>query len=82
LPVIATDVGSFRDDIIQGETGYLARSCAVEDLACAIETYFDSELYKSLDRRRARIRDYANARNSWQLVGEKTCKVYSEFLGS
>jgi D-inositol-3-phosphate glycosyltransferase len=82
LPVIATDVGSFRDDIIQGETGYLARSCTAEDLARAIETYFDSELYRSLDRRRARIRDYANARNSWELVGEKTCKVYSELLGS
>ena len=82
LPVIATDVGSFRDDIIQGETGYLARSCTAEDLAGAIETYFNSDLYKSLDRRRARIRDYANARNSWDLVGEKTCKVYSELLGS
>ena len=82
LPVIATDVGSFRDDIIQGETGYLARSCTAEDLARAIETYFNSELYRSLDRRRARIRDYANARNSWGLVGEKTCKVYSELLGS
>jgi len=82
LPVIATDVGSFRDDIIQGETGYLARSCTAEDLAGAIETYFNSDLYKSLDRRRARIRDYANARNSWDLVGEKTCKVYAELLGS
>ncbi len=82
LPVIATAVGSFRDDIIQGETGYLARSCAVEDLASAIETYFNSELYRSLDRRRARIRDYANARNSWELVVERTCKVYSEVLGN
>jgi glycosyltransferase involved in cell wall biosynthesis len=81
LPVIATDVGSFRDDIIQGETGYLARSCAVEDLASAIETYFSSDLYKSLDRRRARIRDYANARNSWDVVGEKTCKMYADVLG-
>lgn len=82
LPAIATDVGSFRDDIVQGETGYLARSCAAEDLANAIETFFDSELYKSLDRRRAKIRDYANARNSWNLVVEKTCRVYAELLGS
>ncbi len=82
LPVIATDVGSFRDDIIQGETGYLARSCAAEDLASAIETYFNSDLYKSLDRRRAQIRDYANARNSWDVVGEKTCKMYADVLGS
>jgi glycosyltransferase involved in cell wall biosynthesis len=81
LPAIATDVGSFRDDIVQGETGYLARSCDAGDLAIAIETFFESELYKSLDRRRAKIRDYANTRNSWNVVGEKTRKVYAELLG-
>jgi glycosyltransferase involved in cell wall biosynthesis len=81
LPVIATDVGSFRDDIVPGETGYLARSCSAGDLGNAIETYFKSELYKSLDRRREEIRQFANARNSWNVVGEKTCKVYEELLG-
>jgi D-inositol-3-phosphate glycosyltransferase len=81
LPVIATDVGSFRDDIVPGETGYLARSCSAEDLGNAIETYFKSELYESLDRRREEIRQFANARNSWNVVGEKTCKVYEELLG-
>jgi glycosyltransferase involved in cell wall biosynthesis len=81
LPVVATDVGSFRNDIVQGETGYLARSCDSADLANAIETFFESNLYKSLDRRREEIRDYANARNSWDLVGEKTRRAYAELLG-
>jgi len=81
LPVIATDVGSFRDDIIPGETGYLCRPCDPADLAGAIETYFESELFRRLDRHRQEIRDYARARNSWDVVGEKTCAVYSQLLG-
>jgi len=80
LPVIASNVGSFREDIVSGETGYLARSSAGEDLAGAIEQFFASELYKSLDRRRSQIRDFARARNSWEIVGRQTCKVYGELL--
>lgn len=82
LPVVASDVGSFRDDIVPGQTGYLARSCAAADLAHAILKFFDSELYRSLDCRRAEIRNYAKTRNSWDLVGERTCKVYAELLAS
>jgi len=82
LPVIAADVGSFVDDIIPGETGYLCRSCDPTDLCGAIETYFESDLFKSLDRRRQGIRDYATARNSWDVVADKTCHVYAELLES
>jgi len=80
LPVIAADVGSFRDDIIPGKTGYLCRSCSPTDLAHAIESYFDSDLYKTLERRRPEIRDYALARNSWSVVADMTRGVYSELL--
>jgi D-inositol-3-phosphate glycosyltransferase len=81
LPVIASDVGSFRDDIIPGKTGYLSLSCEPVDLANAIETYFESELCKSLDRYRMEIRDFANARNSWEVVGNLTRSVYEGFFG-
>jgi D-inositol-3-phosphate glycosyltransferase len=81
LPVIVADVGSFRDDVIRGKTGYLCPSCDPADLANTIETYFESDLFKDLDRRRREIRDYANARNSWDVVGERTCNVYAELLG-
>lgn len=80
LPVIATDVGSFRDDIIPGKTGFLSPSCDPADLAGAIETYFASDLFKQLDGRRQEIRDLANARHSWDLVGEMTCNVYEDLL--
>lgn len=81
LPVIVSDVGSFRDDVIQGKTGYLCPPCAPTDLANAIETYFENDLFKDLDRSRLEIRDYARARNSWGVVGERTCNVYAELLG-
>jgi glycosyltransferase involved in cell wall biosynthesis len=81
LPVIAGDVGSFRDDIIPGKTGYLSHSCRPVDLANAIETYFESDLYKTLADRRPEIRDYAMARNSWSVVADKTLGLYLELLG-
>jgi glycosyltransferase involved in cell wall biosynthesis len=78
LPVIAADVGSFRDDIIPGKTGYLFRPGDIADFASTIKTYFDSDLFKTLDGRRQGIRDFAQARNSWDAVGERTYSVYSE----
>jgi D-inositol-3-phosphate glycosyltransferase len=82
LPVIASEVGSFHDDIISGKTGYLCRSCSAEDLGNAIETYFDSQLFKTLDRARLEIQDYANARNSWSVVGDLTRKIYEDLLAN
>ena len=49
LPVIAFDVGTLREDIVPGKTGFL---CCPEDsdaLAAAINTYFDSDLFRNLE---------------------------------
>ena len=80
LPVIATDVGSFREDIVEGRTGFLCRPCDTADLARALETYFSSELYGNLSERRQEIRKHANDRNSWSVVGEMTFKTYTDLL--
>jgi D-inositol-3-phosphate glycosyltransferase len=80
LPVIATDVGSLRDDILEGETGYVCQSCDATDLARTLETYFESTLFKTLDHRRAEIKAFARARNSWQVVSDKTRDVYAQLL--
>jgi glycosyltransferase involved in cell wall biosynthesis len=82
LPVIATDVGSLREDVVDGRTGFLCRPCDPVELASAIETYFEGDLFNGLASCRQEIRDYASARHSWDVVGETTRKVYEELLGS
>src|SRR5215469_3645807 len=81
LPVVATDVGSFREEIVEGETGFLCRPADPPDLAMTLEKYFASDLYRSLNNRRHELRDYAYARHSWDAVAELTHKAYAELSG-
>jgi len=80
LPVIAADVGSFRDDIVEGETGFLCQPRDAEDLARAIETYFGSDLFRRLETRRPLIREYAATRHSWAVVSDMISSVYRQLL--
>lgn len=81
LPVLATDVGSFRETIREGETGMVCRSCDPADLAEGIEAYFASDLYKNLGARRSDIRDYAHAQHSWDAAAEVACVAYAAVIG-
>jgi glycosyltransferase involved in cell wall biosynthesis len=80
LPVIATNVGSFGEDIVEGRTGFVCKPCDADDLRAAIQKYFDSDLFKELEERRQEIRDYAHAKHSWEVVGDLTRNVYSSLL--
>ena len=80
LPVIASDVGSFREDIVEGETGFIYRPEDAQDLARKIDLYFQSDLYKRLEENRDMIVKYANEKYSWEKIGEKTCAVYKKLL--
>ena len=71
LPVIASDVGSLRDDIVVGRTGFVCKPRDPIDLAKEIEKYFSSELYQKLALRRRDIQDYANQKYSWAKVGKE-----------
>lgn len=82
LPVIATETGSLQDDILPGKTGYTCRPCDETDLAHALVTYFESDLFKNLGQHRSGIADFARRRNSWDHVSEMTCRVYADLLGS
>ena len=81
LPVIASDVGTFREDVVEGETGFLCRPGDPADLARVMTEYFESPLYETLEERRQCIRDYAEARHSWQTVGKMTRDVYADCRG-
>ena len=80
LPVIATDVGSLREDIIEGKTGFVCKPEDPLDLAQAIETYFSSNIFKDLNSYRQIIQEYAHQRHSWDLVGQITWDVYAKLL--
>ena len=80
LPVLAADVGSLKDDIVEGKSGFVFKPQDPIDLARAIEQYFASDLYAGLDTRRQGIKDYAKERHSWDEVGRMTVSVYAGLL--
>jgi D-inositol-3-phosphate glycosyltransferase len=80
LPAIVADVGSLKEQIVEGETGLVAKPHDSLNLARTIEKFFSSELFRERDARRVRIRDYANERYSWSKVAAITTKVYSNLL--
>ena len=81
VPVLAADVGSLKDDIIEGKTGFLFRPEDPVDLAKAIVRYFESELFANLSTRREDIRDYVKRQHSWEIAGRATMGVYSSLQG-
>jgi hypothetical protein len=52
-----------------------------EDLAAAIARYFDSDLFRALDRTRLDIRAHLKAQHSWDVVAGMTRDVYAQLLG-
>jgi D-inositol-3-phosphate glycosyltransferase len=80
LPVLAADVGSLRDDIMEGKTGFLFKPEDPGDLAKAIVSYFKSELFVNLSTHRQDIRDDVKRQHSWDVVGAATIHMYSSLL--
>jgi glycosyltransferase involved in cell wall biosynthesis len=80
LPAIAADVGSLKEEIIEGQTGLVCRPRDATDLARAIENYFASDLYLHLQSRRQGIRAFAHERYSWSKVARITTEVYARLL--
>ena len=80
LPIIASDVGSLRADIVEGQTGFICQPQSAADLARAIEKYFASDLYRQLAQRRSVIRAYADERFSWTKIGRVTKTAYADLL--
>ncbi len=81
LPVLAADVGSLKDEIVEGRTGFVFKANDPDSLMTAIERYFASDLYADLDRHRPNIEDYARELHSWDTVGRATVAVYQNLLG-
>jgi glycosyltransferase involved in cell wall biosynthesis len=81
LPVLAADVGSLKDEIIEGRTGGVFPARDAAGLARALETYFAGDLYGRLAERRPDIRAFARERYSWSKVARMTTAVYDRLMG-
>jgi glycosyltransferase involved in cell wall biosynthesis len=75
LPVIAADVGSLRQDVLEGKTGFIFRPKDPVHLAVALNRFFQSSLYKSPDAQKA-IQQFAENRYSWARVADLTYDAY------
>jgi glycosyltransferase involved in cell wall biosynthesis len=82
LPVIAADVGPLKEEIVEGDTGFVFKSRDSSDLAKVIGRYFESELFRNLESRRVDIKQYANERYSWDDVATKTRAIYWNLVKS
>ncbi len=80
LPVIASKVGSFGNDIIEGRSGEIFQAGDIEDLANTCQRYFDSDLYRDLPQSRLEIMAFGNKKYSWDEVGEITRATYNKLL--
>src|SRR4030066_1837034 len=76
LPVIATDVGSLKEEIDNGINGYLCKPKNPKDIANTIEIYFESDLYTNLEKNRMKIKQYADEKYSWEKIGDMTYGLY------
>jgi len=80
LPVIATDVGSFSDDIIEGKTGLLTEPNNIDSLSNSIREFYTTDLYIKKEYTRDLIKKYAEEKYSWYKIGEITYKLYIKML--
>jgi len=80
LPVIVADVGSFKEEIVEGQTGFVFEPKNPAALAGTIRGFFRSDLYRQLESRRREIRRLAFERCSWDKVAAITTATYGDLL--
>ncbi len=80
LPLIVTDIGNFKNDVIEGKTGHLVEPENPQKLAESIAVYFDSELYKNLEITRTNIKNWAWENYSWEAIGAETTALYESII--
>ena len=82
LPVIASDVGALREEIVEGQTGFVCEARDAGALAATIKRYFASEMYRTLESRRSAIQAFAAEQYSWSKVASITVGVYRSLLAT
>jgi glycosyltransferase involved in cell wall biosynthesis len=80
LPMILSDIGNFRDDILVGTTGLLIKKNTPEEIGVTITQFFDSDMYKRQPEYRKKIREWGFKNYSWDTIGIETRKLYTSVL--
>ena len=80
VPIIATDIGSFREDVIDGETGFICKSNNAADMAEKLTMFFGSTLFRQREQTRKHIMELAERKYSWSDIGRRTYDVYERIL--
>ena len=75
VPMIATDVGNFKEDILMNENGMLAKEISAESLSTAFIEFFKSQYYLNPDIKSRIIKD-AKAYYSWDKIGMEYIQIY------
>ena len=76
LPVLASDAGSLKDEVVEGWNGFTFGRESDAELAEAIDRYFESDLYAEIEGRRSEIRDRATRKHSWSTIARVTAEIY------
>jgi glycosyltransferase involved in cell wall biosynthesis len=76
IPVIAADVGALKDDVVEGQTGYIFPARDAKVLEQLIEKFFASEMYRNSTATRREIRNRVLQNNSWSKVAEMILETY------
>lgn len=76
LPLLATRVGNFENDIIDEKTGLLIDDITPEAVAKSIEKYFASEIYHNQEETRTFIKNWSYRQFSWENIGDETFRMY------
>jgi D-inositol-3-phosphate glycosyltransferase len=76
IPIIASNVGSFPEEIENGVRGYIFRTGDSVDLAAKIQQFYQ-ELYKQPATRQY-IQQYAMEKYSWERIGRTMLGLYQQ----
>ena len=80
LPIIAPDIASFREDIVDGVTGYICKPDDAGDMAETLHKFFNSDLFHRAEQVHACIRELAEQKYSWAHIAQQTYAVYARVL--
>jgi len=80
VPVVASDIASMKEDIVDGRTGFLFRTSDWRDLAAKVHAYYASDLFKELEAKRVAITRHGGERFAWATNADRTRAVYEELL--